>query len=106
MSAEWDAASLEALALMQGKEMWINPGPIQRFDPMAHVWAEPYLPIAERETYVPVPASGCPTACVYGECRAPGTSMGCGGCCGCLRGCALVYEQGHSAPLVWTGDSA
>lgn len=71
-----------------------------------HLWEEPLLPIAEREAHEPVPSTGCVTACIYGECRAPGSYLGCGGCCACLRACAAVWEQQQSAPLLWTGDSA
>lgn len=106
MGAEWSAAELEALDLLQGHTMWINTGPVVPYEPYKVHWEEPYLPIAERETYVPVPAGGCPKACLYGECRAPGTYEGCGGCCACLRGCFLVDEQRSTAPYVWSGDSA
>lgn len=33
----------------------------------------------------------CKTECQAGTCRQ--TSYGCGGCCGCLGGCELGYEE-------------
>lgn len=35
----------------------------------------------------------CVIACQAGECRHPRTVDGCGGCCGCLGGCAEGYEE-------------
>lgn len=42
--------------------------------------------------------------CAYGACRAPGTMVGCGGCCYCLSGCQVDYERHAGAPYVWEGD--
>lgn len=45
--------------------------------------------------------------CAYATlCRAPGSSMGCGGCCACLRGCQAEWERRELAPYVWDGDQA
>lgn len=45
--------------------------------------------------------------CAYATlCSWPGTHMGCGGCCACLRGCQAEWERGHLAPYVWEGDQA
>jgi hypothetical protein len=35
----------------------------------------------------------CQDACQAGECGYPQTVDGCGGCCGCLGGCAEGYEE-------------
>jgi len=70
--------------------------------PALRPWDEPALPIAEREG----PLDVCQRACVYGTCRAPRTTMGCGGCCECLGGCQAEYERQQTAPHIWTGDSA
>lgn len=35
----------------------------------------------------------CETTCQAGECRHPRTVDGCGGCCGCLGGCVLGFEE-------------
>lgn len=70
-------------------------------------WSEPLLPIKDREDPARVvPKGGCPGDCLYGTCSAPGSTYGCGGCCWCLGGCQVEYEQMIGAPLVWTGDSA
>jgi hypothetical protein len=42
----------------------------------------------------------CAGPCAYGTCRAPGTMLGCGGCCGCLGGCAVEYEESLAAAVV------
>lgn len=70
-----------------------------RLDP----WAEPSLPIAEREQPL---TGGCAEGCMYGTCSAPGSTLGCGGCCYCLNGCQDAYERAETAPHVWTGDPA
>lgn len=40
---------------------------------------------------LPEIAPECATECAEGECYAPRTHLGCGGCCGCLGPCALAY---------------
>lgn len=42
-------------------------------------------------------APECETKCAYGECGAPRTMLGCGGCCGCLGGCQVEYEAADRA---------
>ena len=80
------------------------PASEQAWLPRLQPWAEPQVPIAEREHPDElVPPTGCPTACRIGEC---GDWPGCGGCCRCLGGCFAHYEQGQTAPHVWTGDPA
>lgn len=75
---------------------------LPRLDP----WLEPQLAIKDRE-FPLVPPTGCPGRCLVGECRrSSGDPYGCGGCCSCLGGCFALYEQGQTAPHVWTGDSA
>lgn len=48
----------------------------------------------------------CVKQCAYGECSAPGSYRGCGGCCGCLHGCQVEYENQQIAPFLWEGDYA
>lgn len=42
---------------------------------------------------LPEVAPECATECADGECYAPGTHEGCGGCCGCLGPCRLMYYR-------------
>lgn len=35
----------------------------------------------------------CAERCAYGTCMAARTMYGCGGCCGCLGGCQVAYEN-------------
>lgn len=75
--------------------------------PRLQPWAEPPIPIADREG----PLNPCEhvigtrRGCAYGMCNGSG-AYGCGGCCGCLGGCLVAYENEQTAPHVWTGDPA
>lgn len=70
--------------------------------PVLDPWGEPSLPIAVREG----PLNPCGQSCAYGTCNAPRTYYGCGGCCHCLGGCQVEYENQQTAPHTWTGDNA
>jgi hypothetical protein len=43
----------------------------------------------------------CPTVCAYGECSAPRSTQGCGGCCGCLGGCQVEWEESQPRVFDW-----
>lgn len=46
-------------------------------------------------------ADACAKECAYGTCNAPGSTLGCGGCCGCLGGCQVAYEESLPQPFQW-----
>lgn len=39
----------------------------------------------------------CTEKCAYGECSAPRSMSGCGGCCGCLGPCIVDYKDAEIA---------
>lgn len=49
---------------------------------------------------LPEVAPECATECVDGECFAPQTTLGCGGCCGCLGPCRLMYYRSFDELLL------
>lgn len=67
-------------------------------------FAEPMLPIAERNNDVTLPDL-CANSCAYGTCGSSGYQA-CGGCCGCRGGCVVQWENQQMAPFVWNGDQA
>lgn len=44
----------------------------------------------------------CEGWCQYGDCD----GRQCGGCCGCLGGCQVAWENQQIAPFLWEGDYA
>lgn len=53
------------------------------------------------------PVINCDAGCQYGTCHlSMGDPYGCGGCCDCLRGCQVEYENHATAPILWEGDYA
>jgi hypothetical protein len=69
----------------------------------------PFDPFAKEEgrlasiLMLGAPIPDCTERCLYGICHGS-PWPGCGGCCGCLGGCQVEYENGLCAPFLWEGD--